>query len=122
VISGDADATKAGTAELEELVTAVGGRWQTLEGTTWRNHLRRGRRSADHADRVGTSRSRVAVRDAGAVIQQILRMASENDIDVHVIARRDVSARRPAETAGRPGQIGEGSIGGRRGRHAACSG
>ncbi len=25
-----------------------------------------------------------------SVIQQILRMASENDIDVHVIARRDV--------------------------------
>ena len=26
----------------------------------------------------------------GSVIQSILRMASDNDIDVHVIARRDV--------------------------------
>jgi len=31
VISGD-DASRASTAELEELVKAVGGRWQTLEG------------------------------------------------------------------------------------------
>ena len=32
VVSGDAQATEAGTAELEELVTAVGGTWQTVEG------------------------------------------------------------------------------------------
>jgi hypothetical protein len=32
----------------------------------------------------------------GSVIQAILRMASENDIDVHVIARRDVPEDRPA--------------------------
>jgi hypothetical protein len=33
----------------------------------------------------------------GSVIQQILRMASENDIDLHVIARRDDSHERLAE-------------------------
>src|SRR3984885_2607397 len=32
VLSGDADATAASTAELEELVKAVGGAWQTVEG------------------------------------------------------------------------------------------
>jgi hypothetical protein len=31
----------------------------------------------------------------GSVIQQILRMASENDIDLHVIARRNESKDRP---------------------------
>jgi hypothetical protein len=29
-------------------------------------------------------------------VQQILRMASENDIDLHVIARRDEPADRPS--------------------------
>jgi hypothetical protein len=37
----------------------------------------------------------------GSVIQAILRMASENDIDVHVIARRDLPGDRPnADDAG----------------------
>jgi hypothetical protein len=35
------------------------------------------------------------------VIQQVLRMASENDIDLHVIARRDEPVDRPsADDAG----------------------
>ena len=37
----------------------------------------------------------------GSVVQQILRMASENDIDLHVIARRD-------ETKGRLPEDDEG--------------
>ena len=32
VVSGDADASQASTAELEELVKAVGGTWQRVEG------------------------------------------------------------------------------------------
>ncbi len=32
----------------------------------------------------------------GSVVQQILRMASDNDIDVHVIARRHEPNGRPA--------------------------
>jgi K+-sensing histidine kinase KdpD len=38
---------------------------------------------------IGTSRlTRWQSMTRGSVVQQILRMASENDIDLHVIARR----------------------------------
>jgi two-component system sensor histidine kinase KdpD len=93
VVSGD-DGSRASTAELEELVKAVGGRWQTLEGDDVAKTI-----FAAAIDQqitqivVGTSRlSRWQSMTRGSVIQQILRMASENDIDLHVIARRDVSA------------------------------
>ncbi|MGA2472808.1 MAG: sensor histidine kinase KdpD [Acidimicrobiales bacterium] len=99
VISGDADATQASTAELEELVKAVGGRWQTLEGDDVAKTI-----FAAAVDQqitqivVGTSRlTRWQSMTRGSVIQQILRMASENDIDLHVIARRDDSHERLAE-------------------------
>jgi two-component system sensor histidine kinase KdpD len=90
VVSGD-DGSRASTAELEELVKAVGGRWQTLEGDDVAKTI-----FAAAVDQqitqivVGTSRlSRWQSMTRGSVIQQILRMASENDIDLHVIARRD---------------------------------
>ena len=99
VISGDAEATQASTAELEELVKAVGGRWQTLEGDDVAKTI-----FAAAIDQqitqivVGTSRlTRWQSMTRGSVIQQILRMASENDIDLHVIARRDVTNERLAE-------------------------
>ncbi len=100
VISGDADASQASTAELEELVRAVGGRWQTLEGDDVAKTI-----FAAAIDQqitqivVGTSRlTRWQSLTRGSVIQQILRMASENDIDLHVIARREgVSEDRVAE-------------------------
>jgi len=99
VISGDAEATQASTAELEELVKAVGGRWQTLEGDDVAKTI-----FAAAVDQqitqivVGTSRlTRWQSMTRGSVIQQILRMASENDIDLHVIARRDVTVERLAE-------------------------
>ncbi|MGA2930583.1 MAG: universal stress protein [Acidimicrobiales bacterium] len=99
VLSGDADATQASTAELEELVKAVGGRWQTLEGDDVAKTI-----FAAAIDQqitqivVGTSRlTRWQSMTRGSVIQQILRMASENDIDLHVIARRDVTNERLAE-------------------------
>ena len=92
VLSGDAEATQASTAELEELVKAVGGRWQTLEGDDVAKTI-----FAAAVDQqitqivVGTSRlTRWQSMTRGSVIQQILRMASENDIDLHVIARRDI--------------------------------
>ena len=49
---------------------------------------------------VGTSRlTRWQSMTRGSVIQQILRMASENDIDLHVIARReDLKDRSAADT------------------------
>ncbi len=98
VVSGDADATKSGTAELEELVTAVGGTWQTVDGDDVAKAI-----FAAAVDQqitqivVGTSRlTRWQSMTRGSVLQQILRMASENDIDLHVIARRDPSNGGPA--------------------------
>jgi len=99
VISGD-DASRASTAELEEVVRAVGGRWQTLEGDDVAKTI-----FAAAVDQqitqivVGTSRlTRWQSMTRASVIQQILRMASENDIDLHVIARRDESDARLAES------------------------
>jgi two-component system sensor histidine kinase KdpD len=97
VVGGDADAREAQTAELEELVQAVGGTWQTLEGDDVAKTI-----FAAAVDQqitqivLGTSRlTRWQSMTRGSVIQQILRMASENDIDLHVIARRDEPAERP---------------------------
>jgi two-component system, OmpR family, sensor histidine kinase KdpD len=90
VISGD-DARQSDTSELEELVKAVGGKWQTLEGDDVAKTI-----FAAAVDQqitqivVGTSRlTRWQSMTRGSVIQTILRLASENDIDLHVIARRD---------------------------------
>jgi two-component system sensor histidine kinase KdpD len=91
VVAGDADARSASTAELEELVKAVGGRWETLESDNVAKAI-----FAFATDQqitqivLGTSRlTRWQSMTRGSVIQQVLRMASDNDIDVHVIARRD---------------------------------
>ena len=74
---------------------------------------------------VGTSRlTRWQSMTRGSVIQQILRMASENDIDLHVIARRDVPNERLAaddDGLGRR-QIGEGGVRGQCAPPPACSG
>jgi two-component system sensor histidine kinase KdpD len=90
VVSGD-DTSRASTAELEELVKAVGGRWETLESDNVAKAI-----FAFATDQqitqivLGTSRlTRWQSMTRGSVIQQVLRMASDNDIDVHVIARRD---------------------------------
>jgi two-component system sensor histidine kinase KdpD len=97
VISGDADTRATRTAELEELVKAVGGKWQTLESDDVAKAI-----FAYAVEQqitqivVGTTRqSRWQSMTRGSVIQQILRMASDNDIDVHVIARRDEPNGRP---------------------------
>jgi two-component system sensor histidine kinase KdpD len=97
VRSGEADARKDSTAELQELVNDVGGTWQSVEGDDVAKTI-----FAAAVDQqitqivVGTSRlTRWQSMTRGSVIQQILRMASENDIDVHVIARRDVPSDRP---------------------------
>jgi two-component system, OmpR family, sensor histidine kinase KdpD len=103
VVGGDADARQGSTAELAELVQAVGGTWQTLEGDDVAKTI-----FAAAVDQqitqivLGTSRlTRWQSMTRGSVIQQILRMASENDIDLHVIARRDEPTDRPiADDAG----------------------
>ena len=99
VVSGDAEARSASTGELEELVKAVGGRWETLESDNVAKAI-----FAFAIDQqitqivLGTSRlTRWQSMTRGSVIQQVLRMASENDIDVHVIARRDENIGRLAD-------------------------
>ncbi len=91
VVSDDADSRPADMAELEELVKAVGGRWQSLHGEDVAKTI-----FAAAVDQqitqivLGTSRlSRWQSLTRGSVIQTLLRLASNNDIDVHVIARRD---------------------------------
>jgi two-component system sensor histidine kinase KdpD len=98
VVGGDADVRQTSTAELEELVRAVGGTWQTVEGEDVAKTI-----FAAAVDQqitqivLGTSRlTRWQSMTRGSVIQQILRMASENDVDVHVIARRDGNGDSPA--------------------------
>ena len=102
VVGGDADARQTSTAELEELVRAVGGTWQSVEGEDVAKTI-----FAAAVDQqitqivLGTSRlTRWQSMTRASVIQAILRMASENDIDVHVIARRDVPEDRPAADDG----------------------
>ncbi len=98
VVGTDADDRQRSTAELEALVEAVGGTWQTLGGDDVARTI-----FAAAVDQqitqivLGTSRlTRWQSMTRGSVIQQILRMASENDIDVHVIARRDGPGDRPS--------------------------
>ncbi len=103
VLSSDADAREASTAELEELVRDVGGTWQTLEGDDAAKTIFAAAVEQQITQIVvGTSRlTRWQSMTRGSVIQSILRMASENDIDVHVIARRDMPGDRPsADDAG----------------------
>jgi two-component system sensor histidine kinase KdpD len=91
VVSGD-DARQASTQELKELVEAVGGTWQTLEGDDVAKTIFAAAVDQQTTQIVlGTSRLTrwQSMTRGGSVIQQILRMASDNDIDVHVIARRD---------------------------------
>jgi two-component system sensor histidine kinase KdpD len=98
VVSGDADSRQDRTNELRELVLAVGGTWQNLTGDDVAKTI-----FAAAVDQqitqivLGTSRlTRWQSMTRGSVIQQILRMASENDVDVHVIARRDASEDLPS--------------------------
>jgi two-component system sensor histidine kinase KdpD len=99
VVSGDADARSASTSELEELVRAVGGRWETLESDNVAKAIFGFANDQQITQIVlGTSRlTRWQSMTRGSVIQQVLRMASENDIDVHVIARRDEQIGRLAD-------------------------
>jgi two-component system sensor histidine kinase KdpD len=97
VIAGDAETKRASTKELEALVLAVGGHWQVVEGDDVASTI-----VAAAVDQqitqivLGTSKlSRWQSMTRGSVIQQILRKASQEGIDVHVIARNIESNDRP---------------------------
>jgi two-component system, OmpR family, sensor histidine kinase KdpD len=90
VVSADAEVPHASTDELEDLVRAVGGRWYSLESDNVAKAIFQFAVDQQITQIVlGTSRlTRWQSVTRGSVIQQILRLASDNDIDVHVIARR----------------------------------
>jgi two-component system, OmpR family, sensor histidine kinase KdpD len=98
VVSGDAQAGHTGMDALKELVHAVGGTWQEVEGDdVAKTILAAAVEQQITQIVVGTSRlTRWQSMTRASVIQQILRLTSENDIDLHVIARRDDSSGRPA--------------------------
>jgi two-component system sensor histidine kinase KdpD len=97
VVTSDGDAEEARTDELEELVYAVGGTWQTAQGDDVAETLFRAAVDQQITQIVvGTSRmTRWQSLTRGSVIQKILRLASDNDIDVHVIARHAAPISRP---------------------------
>ena len=92
VMSSDAEpAGKGDLAELKELVRDVGGTWQTVQGDDVAKAIFSAAVDQQITQIVlGMSRlTRWQSMTRASVVQQILRMASENDIDLHVIARRD---------------------------------
>jgi two-component system sensor histidine kinase KdpD len=91
VVSTDAEAGDDSIDELQKLVRAVGGTWQTAQGDDVADTIFAAAVEQQITQIVvGTSRlTRWQSLTKGSVIQKILRLASDNDIDVHVIARRD---------------------------------
>lgn len=98
VVSGDAQTKSDGTGDLEELTRDVGGSWEVVYGDDVAATIMA--TAIDHQITqivLGTSKlSRWQSLTRGSVIQQILRMASVEAIDLHVIARLTERARRPA--------------------------
>jgi two-component system sensor histidine kinase KdpD len=91
VVSTDAEVGDTSIGELQELVRAVGGTWQTAQGDDVADTIFAAAVEQQITQIVvGTSRlTRWQSLTRGSVIQKILRLASDNDIDVHVIARHD---------------------------------
>ncbi|MGO8863374.1 MAG: universal stress protein [Acidimicrobiales bacterium] len=89
VVPGDADRRSDNTDRLEELVRDVGATWQVVQGDDIASTIMA--TAIDHQITqivLGTSKlSRWQSFTRGSVIQKILRMASDESIDVHVIAR-----------------------------------
>jgi two-component system, OmpR family, sensor histidine kinase KdpD len=89
VVLDDGAVTSNGIGRLEELVRDVGGSWHVVQGDDIAATIMQ--TAIDHQITqivLGTSKlSRWQSLTRGSVIQQILRMASDEAIDVHVIAR-----------------------------------
>jgi two-component system sensor histidine kinase KdpD len=89
VVSGDAPTNAENMDQLEELVRDVGGTWLEVQGDDVGSTIMTTATEYQITQIVlGTSKlSRWKSLTRGSVIQQILRMASDESIDVHVIAR-----------------------------------
>jgi two-component system, OmpR family, sensor histidine kinase KdpD len=109
VVSGDGETNPERINRLEQLVHDVGGTWQVVQAEDIAATI-----MATAIDRqitqivLGTSKlTRWQSLTRGSVIQQILRMASDEAIDVHVIARLTERARPTHEERGGSGRAGE---------------
>jgi two-component system, OmpR family, sensor histidine kinase KdpD len=89
VVSGDAVAKTDNIEKLEELARNVGGTWMVIEGEDVAATIMSTATAHQITQIVlGTSKlTRWQSVTRGSVIQQLLRMASDESIDVHVIAR-----------------------------------
>jgi two-component system sensor histidine kinase KdpD len=89
VVAGDAPVKSDATERLEELVHDVGGTWEVVHSDDVAATIMKTAIDRQITQIVlGTSKlSRWQSLTRGSVIQQILRMASDEAIDVHVIAR-----------------------------------
>jgi two-component system sensor histidine kinase KdpD len=99
VLSAEREA-RSSIAALRELVVAVGGTWQTAEGDDVAATIMRVAMEQQITQLVlGTSKiSRwQSVTRGSSVLQQILRLAATDGIDVHVIARQVLSRSRPED-------------------------
>jgi two-component system sensor histidine kinase KdpD len=96
VVSGDGEGKSGGTDRLEELVHDVGASWQVVHGEDVAATIMKTATDRQITQIVlGTSKlSRWQSLTRGSVIQQILRMASDEAIDVHVIARLSERSKR----------------------------
>jgi two-component system sensor histidine kinase KdpD len=97
VVSSEALSQSASTDRLEELAHDVGATWQVVQGDGVATTIMRTAIDNQITQIVlGTSKlSRWQSLTRGSVIQQILRMASDESIDLHVIARMTERAGRP---------------------------
>jgi two-component system, OmpR family, sensor histidine kinase KdpD len=97
VVTGEEGAKARGIDQLEELARDVGATWQVVRGEDVASTIMS--TATEHQITqivLGTSKlSRWQSLTRGSVIQQILRMASDEDIDVHVIARMTERTARP---------------------------
>jgi two-component system sensor histidine kinase KdpD len=101
VVSSEARSRSAGTDSLEALAHDVGATWLVVQGDDVATTIMQ--TATDHQITqivLGTSKlSRWQSLTRGSVIQQILRMASDESIDLHVIARMTERATRlPADS------------------------
>jgi two-component system sensor histidine kinase KdpD len=89
VVSGESEVKSDRIGRLEELVHDVGGTWQIVHADDVASTIMKTATEQQITQIVlGTSRlSRWQSVIGGSVIQKILRMASDESIDVHVIAR-----------------------------------
>jgi len=100
VLPDDAQAKPGTTERLEELVRDVGATWEVVHGEDVAATIMKVAIERQITQIVlGTSKlSRWQSLTRGSVIQQILRMASDEFIDVHVIARMtERNGRTPAD-------------------------